>query len=153
MHTLESTWALETPLEPVWPALFTVEQWPCWWPTMHSAEVLKAGDEYGVGATYCINGKLELRVCEANEPHLLEFSTPHGLARWTLHEEEGVSFVHLSLWGHSSPEPAFAAAMLAGAKGLASHIGAALIETGSWSAASSQEGLGFPTDCLEEERS
>lgn len=152
MHTLESTWALATPLEPVWQALFAAEQWPSWWPAVRSVEALEAGDEYGVGTSYSINGELKLRICEVGEPHLLEFQTPQGLARWTLHEEEGISLVHLSLWGYSD-EPTFAEVMSAGATGLAQHIGVRLIEAGSWSAATGG-GMGVPAaHCLKEERS
>lgn len=152
MHTLESTWALETSIEPVWQTLSAVEQWPAWWPVVGSLERLTDGDDYGVGACYRVNGKLELRICEANAPHLLEFSTRHGLARWTLHEEEGISLVHLSLWGYSD-EPMFARAMSAGANGLARHLKVRLIEAGSWSAVTDQVGLGFTAGRLEEERS
>lgn len=143
MRTLESTWVLQTPLEPVWQALFAVEQWPTWWPITGHIKQIKEGDAYGVGAVYCLGEILEFCTCEVNEPHLLEFITSGGLGRWTFHEEENLTLVHLSLWGYDQLPP-FSKAMMAGAVGLAKHIGARLVEAGSWSAASEENCMERP---------
>jgi hypothetical protein len=133
--TLESTWVLQSSLEPLWEALFAVQSWPSWWPGVGSVKTLAAGDEYGVAAVYGLNCELELRTCEVIAPHLLEFVAGPSLARWALHEEGGFSFAHLSVWRYRGPEAAFARAMQAGAWGLANHLGVRLVEAGSWSAA------------------
>jgi hypothetical protein len=135
VRTLESTWVLQTSLEPAWVRLLDVEGWPSWWSAVGSIEQLKVGDEYGVGTAYRMNNELEFHICEADEPHLLEFHTRQGLARWTLYEDEGFTFIHLSLWGCGYAEPTFAMAMAAGAQGLAKHLGVRLVEAGSWNAA------------------
>ena len=140
MRTLESTWVLETPLEPVWAALFEVEQWPIWWPSIGTVEQIRTGDAYGVGALYGLEGGLEFGVCEVNEPHLLEFSTAEGLGRWTLHEEEDLTFVHLSVWGYDQLAE-FSDIMITGAVALARHLKVRLIEAGSWSAPAEEHSM------------
>ena len=135
-RSLESTWVLEVGPGPIWKALSNIGHWPAWWPAIIGVELLAAGNACGEGASFRVNGKLELRVCEVMEPHLLEFHTDRVLGRWTLSEEEGLSFVHLSVWGYEGGETAFAEVMSKGAHGLAGHLGVRLVEAGSWSAAS-----------------
>jgi uncharacterized protein YndB with AHSA1/START domain len=143
MRTLESTWVLQTPIEPVWAALFAVEAWPTWWPTIGSIERMGDGDRYGVGAVYRLDGALEFRTCEVNEPHLLEFSTKEGLGRWTLYEEEDLTFIHLSLWGYDQLAE-FSEVMIAGAVALAMHLQVRLVEAGSWSAPAQENCMELP---------
>lgn len=132
---MESTWVLQAPLEAVWRALSDLEGWSRWWSVIQKVEVLKPGKADGVEAVYRINRNTELRVCEMRPPEMLECHTQQALARWTLEYEEGHTFIHLSVWGYPD-QTRFAQVMSAGARGLAAHLGAQLLEVGSWSAAS-----------------
>jgi uncharacterized protein YndB with AHSA1/START domain len=132
-RTLESTWALQAPLEQVWAVLSDLPNWPRWWPSVQTLQLVKPGRADGAEALYRLNGH-ELRVCEVRPPDKLECHTNSVLARWGLWHEEGNTFVHLSVWGYNQ-EARFAQAMSAGARGLAEHLGVKLVEAGSWSAA------------------
>jgi uncharacterized protein YndB with AHSA1/START domain len=104
-HTLESTWALQAPLEQVWGVLSDLEHWPSWWPAIEKIQVVKPGREDGVEALYLVGGKVELRVCEVRPLELLECHTERALVRVTLQHEEGNTFVHVSVWGYSNEAP------------------------------------------------
>jgi len=132
-RTLQGIWVFPTTLGAVWAALSDIQNWPLWWPSVGEVETLEAGDACGVGAVYRLGAGLELRVCEVRAPELLEVYTDTVLARWILYNDEGYTFVNLSLWGCQESQIAFAQAILAGAEGLARHLGVELAEAGSWS--------------------
>ena len=48
--SLITDWELEAPIEQVWAALTTPEQWPTWWPAVIAVKTLEAGDAEGIGA-------------------------------------------------------------------------------------------------------
>lgn len=138
MHSLETAWVFESPLEPLWSALIEVGQWGSWWPGLERCEVLEPADQWGVGARYrqvwrptpSRRVRLEVRVSEVIAPHLLELHTTRGFSRWVLTEEDGFTLVHHT-W--VAEDPAACAALLgAGARGLARQLGLCLKEQGSW---------------------
>lgn len=135
-RTLQSIWVFPTALEPVWDALSDIQNWPLWWPSVGGVETLEAGDACGVGAVYRLGVGVEFRVCEVRAPQVLEVYTRTVLARWFVYCDEGLTSVHLSVFGYGGPEAAFQEALAAGARGLARHLGVELTEAGSWSALS-----------------
>jgi uncharacterized protein YndB with AHSA1/START domain len=44
-----TTWLLESPLEPVWEAVYDQARWPQWWRGVEEAEEVQGGEESGVG--------------------------------------------------------------------------------------------------------
>ena len=53
-------WSFEAPVEPVWQALMTPEEWPVWWRAVAKVERLAAGDADGVGAVRRITWRTAL---------------------------------------------------------------------------------------------
>lgn len=47
---LVTQWLLDASAEDVWQVLSTPEDWPGWWPSVKRVELLRAGDENGIGA-------------------------------------------------------------------------------------------------------
>jgi uncharacterized protein len=46
---LVSVWEIESPLPPVWGAMFAFEDWPSWWKGVLDVKVLQRGDAHRVG--------------------------------------------------------------------------------------------------------
>ena len=46
-----TTWLLDSPIDPVWEAIYDAEHWPVW-ARVQRAEVVERGDENGVGALW-----------------------------------------------------------------------------------------------------
>jgi uncharacterized membrane protein len=44
-----TVWKIESPLPPVWDALFRFEDWPTWWKGVETVEVLGRGDSNRIG--------------------------------------------------------------------------------------------------------
>ncbi|MBF6594847.1 MAG: SRPBCC family protein [Thermaceae bacterium] len=132
-RTLQSVWVFPTTLGAVWAVLADIQGWPLWWPWVQEVQTVEPGKACGVGAVYRLGGEMQLRVCEVRAPELLEVYTDTILARWILYNDEGYTFVNLSVWGCHEPQITFAQAMLAGAKGLAQCLGIELAQAGSWS--------------------
>jgi uncharacterized protein YndB with AHSA1/START domain len=136
-HTLESTWALQAPLEQVWKVLSDLGSWQVWWPAIEKIQVVRPGRDDGVEAIYLLNGNSELRVCEVRPPEMLECHTEQVLCRFTLQLEEGNTFLHVSVWGYPH-EDCFRQVMSQGARGMAQHLGVRLTGAGSWRAISNE---------------
>jgi uncharacterized protein YndB with AHSA1/START domain len=49
-YVLATEWHFEAPIEPIWAALYAVEEWPRWWKYVLKVEDAAAGDADGVGA-------------------------------------------------------------------------------------------------------
>lgn len=45
-----STWEIDAPVARVWAALSHPEDWPRWWPYVASVQLLRPGDDAGLGA-------------------------------------------------------------------------------------------------------
>jgi uncharacterized protein YndB with AHSA1/START domain len=97
-----TTWLLESPLEPVWDAIYESERWPEWWQGVLEADKLEEGDESGVGqyGRYVWKSKLPyrleffVRTTKVEKPHLLEGNAEGelaGVGRWRLFEQGGVT--------------------------------------------------------------
>jgi hypothetical protein len=49
-YQLESHWHVNAHIEAVWDALYRVEDWPKWWPSVLEVRSITPGDANGVGA-------------------------------------------------------------------------------------------------------
>lgn len=47
---LTTHWPIAAPLDAVWQAISTPEEWPSWWPAVIDVRLLEQGDAVGVGA-------------------------------------------------------------------------------------------------------
>jgi hypothetical protein len=99
-----TTWLLESPVDPVWDAIYDAERWPEWWPGVESVVELEPGDESKVGSLsrhrwrsrlpYAV--EFESRTVRVEHPHLIEGVATGELAgegRWRLFERAGVTAV------------------------------------------------------------
>ena len=94
-YQLESHWHLDAPIEAVWDALFAVEDWPKWWPSVLEVRPITPGDAMGVGAVrhFTWGSALpyqlgfQMRTTQVRKPYLLEGVAEgelSGVGRWTL---------------------------------------------------------------------
>ena len=94
-YSLSSHWHLEAPIGPVWDALFQVDKWPQWWPSVISVAEVSCGDANGVGAIrrFTWGGALpyqlsfQMRTTVVQKPYILEGVAEGeltGVGRWTL---------------------------------------------------------------------
>jgi polyketide cyclase/dehydrase/lipid transport protein len=92
-----TTWVLESPVEPVWEAVYDFERWPEWWPGVEEAVELEPGDELGVGklgrsvwkSRLPYRVRFEMRTTRVDRPRLLEGIASGelaGLGRWRFFE-------------------------------------------------------------------
>jgi uncharacterized protein YndB with AHSA1/START domain len=83
-----TTWLVDAPVDDVWRALHTIEEWPSWWPGVQRVRKIEHGDEQGVGGVYQqvwrskIPYSVEFTtfVTEVERPHLIEARADGGLA-------------------------------------------------------------------------
>lgn len=91
------TWLVEAPTERVWEALADYEAWPGWWRGIRGVELLRQGDESGVGAILRQRwrGRLpytlvfDLEMLEIEQPRTLRGRASgalEGTCTWTLEE-------------------------------------------------------------------
>lgn len=103
-YSFLTTWCLESPVEPVWDAIFDAARWPEWWRGVESVEELDPGDERKVGslARHVWRSRLPYPVCFESrttrvEPHrLIEGSADgelRGVGRWRFFEGLGATVV------------------------------------------------------------
>lgn len=79
-YDFETVWTLDAPIEMVWDAIMTSEEWPEWWPYLASVAEIAPGDAAGIGAVrrYTWRGQLlytltfETTVVRVERPVLLE---------------------------------------------------------------------------------
>jgi uncharacterized protein YndB with AHSA1/START domain len=94
-YQLESHWHLDAPIEKVWDALYAVDAWPRWWPSVIAVREVARGDAAGVGAVRRLTwgGALpyqltfQMRTTVVQPPHVLEGVAEgelNGVGRWTL---------------------------------------------------------------------
>jgi uncharacterized protein YndB with AHSA1/START domain len=149
---LVTHWQLDAPIEPVWKALYAVEDWPRWWKYVRAVEELRPGDASGVGAirrcTWASRLPYQLtfqmRSTVVDRPHRLEgeaIGELTGTGRWTLSEVGPATHVRYD-WHVAATrrwmnvlapllEPAFrwnhGQVMAEGGRGLAAHLGVRLL--------------------------
>lgn len=147
-----TAWLLESPIEPVWDAIYDAERWPEWWQGVESVVELEAGGELKVGSVsrqrwrsrlpYAV--EFETLTTGVDPPRLIEGTTSgelEGRGRWRLFEREDLAVV-LYQWDVRTTTPwmnalgpllgpAFRwnhdAVMRRGGEGLARRLGAALV--------------------------
>ena len=97
-YAFETVWMIDAPIEAVWDAIVTSEQWPEWWPYLESVVEVAPGDSAGVGAIrgYTWRGPLpyrltfEVTVTKMERPVLLEGEARgdlRGVGCWLLSEQ------------------------------------------------------------------
>jgi uncharacterized protein YndB with AHSA1/START domain len=82
-----TTWLVDSPLEPVWNAIYAIDHWPEWWPGVERVEELFHGDGDGEGTIYRHVWRSRIpyavtftvTVTRVVKPHLIEASAEGGL--------------------------------------------------------------------------
>jgi len=152
-YALVSHWHLAAPIDEVWDAIHAVEEWPRWWRYVESVVELKKGDANGVGAVrrFTWTSRLpyaltfEMRASVVERPKFMEGIASgelSGRGRWRLEAEDGTTRVRYE-WTVETTKPwmnllapllapAFrwnhGQVMAAGGRGLARHLGVALLD-------------------------
>ena len=147
-----TAWVIESPIDPVWDAIYDAERWPEWWPGVECVIELEPGGEQKVGSLsrhrwrsrlpYAV--EFESRTTVVERPHLIEGVATGELAgrgTWRLLERDGVTAV-LYQWDVATTKqwmnrlapllrPAFRwnhdAVMRGGGEGLARRVGGRLV--------------------------
>lgn len=99
---LITDWRLEAPLSRVWAEISAPDAWPDWWRAVKRVEMVKPGDENGLGAVrrftwatalpYTIT--FDMTATRIEPQHLLEGEARgelDGVGRWTLSEDGGTT--------------------------------------------------------------
>ena len=152
--SLETSWHLDASVERVWEALVAVGDWPRWWRFLNAVTELENGDKEGVGSLqrYTWSSKLpyrltfEMRTTMVERPTLIEgvaMGDLNGIGRWRLRALGKSSCVRyewtvatgkpwmtilgpllapIFTWNHNQ-------VMIEGGRGLAQHLGVALLAT------------------------
>lgn len=151
-YHLVTEWHLDAPIDGVWAALTTPQEWPRWWPFVQAVVELEPGDADGVGSLrrYTWSSKLpyrlsfELRTTVLERPTFIEGVAAgdlNGRGRWRLTaigdttrvQYEWTVTTEKSWMNALAPvlAPVFAwnhdQVMRAGGEGLARHLGVQLI--------------------------
>ena len=103
-YELVSHWHFAAPIDCIWDALYTPEDWPKWWKYVLAVEELAPGDASGVGAVrrYTWGSRLPYRLSFAmrtsivQAPHVLEGNAQgelNGVGRWTLNQAGATTHV------------------------------------------------------------
>ncbi|MEA2355795.1 MAG: hypothetical protein QOD61_1924 [Solirubrobacteraceae bacterium] len=146
-----TTWCVDAPLEQVWDVLNETESYPEWWKGVQAVELLRDGDDQGVGQVSRFSWRsvlpytlrFDMRVTRVERPHLIEGQATgelEGRGIWRLYEGNGTAVVYdwqvrttqawMNLLGPVA-RPAFAwnhdLVMRQGGLGLAAKLGAPLV--------------------------
>jgi len=154
-YALTTHWHVAAPIDTVWDAIHEVEDWPRWWRYVRSVVELRKGDANGVGAIrrFTWTSRLpyaltfEMRASAVERPTFMEGIASgelSGHGRWYLAPEGATTRVRYE-WtvGTTKPwmnllaplmAPAFrwnhGQVMAEGGRGLARHLGVALLSAG-----------------------
>ncbi len=152
-YSLVTQWRLDAPIERVWDALITSDEWPKWWGSVKQVVEIKKGDAQGLGSVrrFTWTSKLPYRLCFevrviALEKHRrIEGVTSgnlNGTGNWTLDNLDDSTLVTYR-WTVSTEKawmnllapilaPVFTwnhdQVMLEGGKGIARHLGVSLLD-------------------------
>jgi hypothetical protein len=153
LYEFETNWRLRAPLADVWQAILDGDHWPEWWQGVERVELLRSGDERGIGSVRRTTWRSRLpytltfdaEVTRIEPMSLLEVHASgelEGTGTWQLAEADGVTHVRY-LWSVRTtrwwmnafgplPRPAFKwnhdRVMHNGAVGLAKLLNAELLE-------------------------
>lgn len=103
-YSFLTTWLLESPLEPVWDAIYDQEHWPRWWRGVEAADELKTGAESGVGTVSRLVWRsrlpyrieFEVTTERVEKPTLMQGRAAgelEGEGTWRLFEAAGITAV------------------------------------------------------------
>ena len=103
-YSFLTTWLLESPIGPVWDAIYDAERWPEWWRGVESVVELSSGGENKVGSVsrhrwrsflpYPV--EFDSRTTRVEPPWVIEGIAAGELAgegRWRLFERDGLTAV------------------------------------------------------------
>lgn len=153
-YSFITKWAIEAPLKNVWDAIYESTAWPQWWKGVKAVEVIKEGDENGIGGIrrytwgsvlpYTLSFNMELKE-RKNFSYMcgVAFGELEGMGEWLFREENGVTYVQYNWNVHTAKawmnylsfllKPAFKynhdVVMRWGAEGLAKKLDAKLISS------------------------
>ena len=99
-----TTWVLESPVGPVWDAIYDTDSWPGWWPGVTRVVELVPRGPDGVGglSRFTFRSRLpydlefDMRSTRVERPHLMEGSATgelDGVGRWRFFEGAGTTAV------------------------------------------------------------
>ena len=151
-YSLVTVWHLDVPIERVWEALVTPQDWPRWWRYVAAVVELEKGDAQGISALrrYTWSSRLpyrlsfNMRTTALVRPTLIEGVASGdltGTGRWELREIDDTAHVQYT-WTVTTGKnwmnllapilaPVFAwnhdQVMQEGGRGLAKHLGVALL--------------------------
>jgi hypothetical protein len=154
-YALVTHWHIGAAIDPVWDALYRVEDWPRWWRYVKAVVELKQGDANGVGAVrrFTWTSRLpysltfEMRSSVVERPTFMEGIASgelSGRGRWRFAAEGATTRVRYE-WTVQTTRPwmnllaplmapAFrwnhGQVMAEGGRGLARHLGVALLGAG-----------------------
>jgi hypothetical protein len=108
LYEFETNWRLRASLADVWQAIVDGDRWPEWWQGVERVELLRAGDERGVGSVRRTTWRSRLpytltfdaEVVRVEPMTLLEVRASgelEGTGTWELDEADGVTHVRY-LW-------------------------------------------------------
>ncbi|MCA1689833.1 MAG: SRPBCC family protein [Actinobacteria bacterium] len=146
-----TTWCVDAPVEQVWGILNETESYPEWWKGVQAVELLREGDDQGVGQVSRFSWRsvlpytlrFDMRVTRVERPHLIEGQATgelEGRGVWRLYGGNGTAVVYdwqvrttqawMNVLGPVA-RPAFAwnhdLVMRQGGLGLAEKLGASLV--------------------------
>jgi len=146
-----TTWCVDASIEQVWEILNETKSYPERWKGVHSVELLRDGDDQGVGQVNRFSWRsvlpytlrFDMRVTRVERPHLIEGQATgelEGRGVWRLYEGDGTAVVYdwqvrttqawMNVLGPVA-RPAFAwnhdLVMRQGGRGLAAKLGAPLV--------------------------
>lgn len=95
---LVTKWTVDASVEDVWRVLSTPETWPDWWPSVKRVDLLREGDEAGVGAVRWMTWStalpyalaFEMQTVRVEPLSIIEGRASgelEGVGRWTLQAE------------------------------------------------------------------
>jgi uncharacterized protein YndB with AHSA1/START domain len=146
-----TTWCVDAPIDRVWEVLNESARYPAWWPGVQAVELLRGGDELGVGQVSRFSWRsllpytlrFDMRVTRVERPYVIEGEATgelEGRGVWRLYDGDGTAVVYdwrvrttqpwMNLLGPVA-RPAFAwnhdLVMRQGGFGLARELGTTLI--------------------------
>jgi hypothetical protein len=95
---LVTEWIVDSAVEDVWRVLNTLGTWPDWWPSVKQVDLLREGDEAGIGSIYRMRWStalpydltFEMRTVKVEPLVTIEGRASgelDGIGRWTLQPE------------------------------------------------------------------
>ena len=151
-YEMVTIWKIKAPIESVWEAIRSLEDWPAWWSFVAKVVEIDPGAENGLGAVHRLDWKTRLPYSLSFESVVVQIKKPIrieakvdgelvGYATWRLSQTGDITMVRHDWrvstrkawmnWLAPIAKPAFkwnhVAVMQDGGEGLARHLDAKLI--------------------------